>query len=362
VALLRTEADIVRSLKGTVTLAEIYERCQREAAIDRDRGEGPPTPRHRTDRRWKHRVRGTIANLVRSGAWERAGRATWLIRGSVEEPHSLVLLDASGLHEQFELHLTDAVELLAGLERSADLICCDPPYALAWDTDRSPGAKGLYARDQSMVVDGYVDVAPDTYAEWTFEWVAAAAGALRPGAQIAVTTGPQQAALVQYAAEQAGLTWVASIAAYRHFALRTLSRPACAHWTVTVLCQGPLAHPDRVFNVAGDLPRSREGRAYPLDWWAENGRSDRPGLVRYANGLPLRLVRRIVVSFSRRAQHVVDPFLGGGTTAIAAWLLDRCFTGGDLNPGALRFTAARLLEEHIRPAERQPALFDASIA
>jgi DNA modification methylase len=269
-----------------------------------------------------------------------------------------VLITAGGMHEQFELRLRDAVSLLAGLDRPADLICCDPPYALGWDTSGSPDAKRHYARDQAKLIRGYADVDPASYAEWTAEWVQAASGALRPGAQLAVVTGPQQAARVQVTAEQAGLVWVASIAAFRDFALRTLSRPACSHWTVTVMCRGPLDHPGRVFNAAPDLPRSARGGQYPLDWWPDNGRADRPGLMRYPASLPLRLVLRIVTSFSSEGDHVVDPFLGGGSTAVAAWLLRRCFTGGDVNREALRFSAARLMEEHIRPAELQPGLFD----
>lgn len=72
--------------------------------------------------------------------------------------------------------------------------------------------------------------------------------------------------------------------------------------------------------------------------------------------LPLRLVERIVSSFSGPGEHVVDPFLGGGTTAVACQRVVRRFTGGDVNPGALRFTAARLLAEHLWPEESQPRL------
>ena len=77
---------------------------------------------------------------------------------------------------------------------------------------------------------------------------------------------------------------------------------------------------------------------------------------RYDNGLPLPIVLRLVRAFSNPGEHVVDPFLGGGTTAVAAWLANRRFTGGDVNPHAIRFTAARLLAEHAWPADRQPSL------
>ncbi len=111
-------------------------------------------------------------------------------------------------------------------------------------------------------------------------------------------TGPQRAAHAQIAAEDAGLAWVTTIAARRAFALLTRRRPASAHWAITVLCRGALGHTRRVFHPPSDLPGAQSGTANPLDWWEDNGRADRPGLLRYDNSLPLPLVRRIVEAFS----------------------------------------------------------------
>jgi len=182
--------------------------------------------------------------------------------------------------------------------------------------------------------------------------VSAAAGALRPAGQLAAVTGPQRAAIVQVAAESAGLTWVSSIAARKTFPLATMRRPASAHWTITVMTRGPLSSPRRVFNPPADQPTARSGHPYPQDWWENNGCANRPKLLRYDNALPLPLVARLVTSFSNPQDQVADPFLGSGTTAIACHQTGRRFTGGDLNPKAPRFTAARLLAEHAWPAER----------
>jgi DNA modification methylase len=128
------------------------------------------------------------------------------------------------------------------------------------------------------------------------------------------------------------------------------------------MCSGRLQNPRRVFNTPRDLPKARSGGDYPLDWWEENGRSDRPGLLRYDNSLPRRMVRRIIEALSNRRELVVDPCVGGGTSAIEARALGRQFIGGDVNPDAVRFSAARLLSEHAWPEEAQPTLFDAFAA
>jgi DNA methylase len=358
--MLRTEADVVRALdEGTYTLEELYALCERQADTGREGGEDP-LDGHGYDRRWKRRLRGVLQNLKASGRAERLDRGVWALRGTRERPERLVLVVAGETSRQFELRLQAAIELLGDLDEPADLVLTDPPYALARGSSRA--RDGGYGRDSDKVVGGYVDIDPGAYEEFTFGWIEAAAAALRPAGQLAVVTGPQQAAIVQYAAQKTGLTWVSSIAARREFALRSTRRPACAHWTVTVMCNGGLRHPRRVFNTPADLPRARSGVEYPLDVWLDNGRADRPGLLRYDNSLPLRLVQRIVEAFSDPDELVVDPHLGGGTTAIACDRAGRRFVGGDLNPAAVRFSAARLLDEHIWPRHREPALFDLQAA
>lgn len=356
--MLRTEADVVRALRrGTYTLADLYRLCDDTVDVGRDRGHDPPGPAHPTDTRWRRRVRCALQTLRSAGAAHRLDRATWLLDGSTNRPRRLALLVAGGTSADFELRLSDAVDLLTSLEEPADLIVTDPPYGLRRD-DPARAAR-CYARDPTRTVPGYVDIDPAAYEDFTARWVGAAATALRSGGQLAVITGPQQAATVQYHGQRSGLTWINSIAAFRTFALRTRRRAAISHWTITVLARGGLDHLARTFTPPSDLPKARSGLDYPLDWWPENGRVARRGLLRYDNQLPLRMVLRIVEAFSRRRDLVVDAFTGAGVVGEACLRLDRRFLGGDLNPEALRFTAARLLDEVLWPAEQAPTLFAA---
>jgi hypothetical protein len=356
---LATEADIVRTLSaGVYTLDELYRLCAQRADIARERGLEPTDAAHLSDRVWRRRVRGVLQALRATGNAERVGRSTWALRGSRERPELLVLIVGGRTVADFELRLQDAITLLEELEEPADLVLCDPPYALGRLTVGGRIERS-YRRAHNQVIPGYVDVAAEHYEQFTHAWVGAAAAALRPAGQLAVITGPQQAALVQRAAELSDLTWVSSIAAFRHFALRTTRRPACSHWTITVMCRGRVENPRRVFNTPPDLPKARSGGDYPLDWWPENGRAHRHGLMRYDNSLPEPLVGRVITAFSDPGELVVDPCLGAGTSAICARRLGRRFVGGDVNPHALRFSAARLLAEHAWPEERQPSLFAA---
>jgi DNA modification methylase len=350
---LKSEAEMLATLRdgGAYTLSELYRRCGAECDIERDDGLRPPGPRHATDTRWKRRLRGKLMNLKRSGHARALGHSCWLIQGDADRPAVMVLL-APGAHlEEIELRVQDATELLLSLEEPCDVVMSDPPYGLGFDTDRSPGRKGHYNRNENEVLSGYVDVDPAHYQSFTSAWVSAAAMVLRPAGQLVVVTGPQRAAHVQIAGEEAGLTWVCSIAARHYFVMPSKHRPSPAHWTVTVLCRGRLGDRRRVFNPPPDLPRSRAGNLYPLDFWEDNGRSDRPGRLRNTNELPLKFTRRLVLSFTNQGEHLVDPMLGGGTFAIPCWEHDRRFTGADINPKAVQYTAARLLTEHTQPHE-----------
>jgi DNA modification methylase len=48
---------------------------------------------------------------------------------------------------------------------------------------------------------------------------------------------------------------------------------------------------------------------------------------------PLELMRRAILNNSKRGQTVYDPFLGSGTTVIAAQLTDRVCCGLEIDPG-----------------------------
>lgn len=344
--LLRTEAQLLRTLEaGTYTISELYRECEVAAEITRDGGLEPPDAMHLTDTVWRRRLRGALQAYRRAGGAVHAGRSIWIILGSREQPTTLVLVSAAGSLAGVELHHCYATELLEALDERVDLVLADPPYGLLRGSERS-SAKRLYRRDQSKVIAGYIDVNPAKYADFTRAWVRAAARALREGGQLAVITGPQRAAIVQVVAEDAGLHWVATIAAFRHFALQTKRRFSPSHWAITVMCRGLPNSRRRVFNVPFALPKSNSGLDYPLDWWPETTRADRRGALRYDNGLPRPLVRQVIEAHTNPGELVVDPCFGGGTTAIEAHALGRRYIGAEPNYHGVMFTAARLLAEH----------------
>jgi len=357
---LRTEADLLRTLEsGCYPLPDLYRLAERAGLADRADGRRIIQD---GQEQYKRRVRSALQSLKRQGRAQPANdrRAAWLIEGTTIRPRRALLVWLPGDPGQAELVLGAAATVLARADEPIDLIVADPPYALGRGDQRS-AYRRTYARDHAQVLDGYVDIDPAAYADWTAEWVCAAGAALRPGGYLAVVTGPQQAARVQVAAEDAGLTYVNSVAVKRPFGLYSTRRFVHAHHTVTLMTRGVLDSPQRVFNRLAEMPRGRAGQIYALDLWTDIPDGRRPGLLRYDNALHPALVSRVIRSTTAHGDLVCDPFVGSGTTAVACLSDSRRFYGGDINPNALRFTMARILAEVIPalcPSAEQLTLFD----
>jgi DNA modification methylase len=341
---LRNEYDMIRALEGgAYTLPQLYEIAERTGLADR------PGGRERMNngqKRYTRRVRAALYAAHRAGNAPRDG-AAWLIEGTRETPRRALFVWLPSDPSQLELVLGEATEVLSRCDEPIDLVLADPPWALNRGDDSNSAYQRTYARDHSRVVEGYEEVDPAEYADFTGQWITAAAGAIRPGGYLAVVTGPQQSAGVQIAAEDAGLTYINSIVAPRKFGLRTTRRFVHQHWRILLACKGPYRSKKRTFNVLPEFPLGANGGTYPVDVWPPFLEERRPGLLRYDNMLPVELPSWVIRSTTNPGDLVSDPFVGGGSTPIACLATDRRFYGGDKNPNSLRFTMARILAEVV---------------
>jgi hypothetical protein len=332
---------------------DLYRLAAEAGILDRDGGD--VVIHGKNDTVGRRRLRGAIQNEKRRGGARPLGDRQWYLEGTPERPRRVILVSLAGSHREVELRLERAVDLLGQLDGDADIVLTDPPYGLGIGTGiRTDTCHRAYERGEarnSLVVPGYVDVDPEDYPAFTREWVGYAANAIRPGGYLAVITGPQQAARVQVAAEDEGLTFVNQIIAEKHFPMRTVRRHAQAHWTITVMCRGALDSRLRYFNPPDDM-RGRSGGLYPRDVWPARlvGRADaRPGAVRYPTTLPAPMIDRVLDAYTapptpEEAALLVEPFNGGGTITVRAALRGLRVLAGDRNPASLAFTSHRLDE------------------
>jgi SAM-dependent methyltransferase len=113
-----------------------------------------------------------------------------------------------------------------------------------------------------------------------------------------------------------------------------------------------------------DLRANPKGRL-PDDVWDEFPRvcgtfKERAGF--HGCQMPEALLMRIVMASSRPGEIVLDPFVGSGTTVVAAKRLGRRYVGIDISPAYVEQTERRLAtccaESASRGADDWPALHD----
>lgn len=73
---------------------------------------------------------------------------------------------------------------------------------------------------------------------------------------------------------------------------------------------------------------------------------------------PISLARRCIDLFSHQGELVVDPFMGSGTTLVAARDVNRNAVGFDINPDYITLARARLGQESLFAEAQQIAMLD----
>lgn len=73
---------------------------------------------------------------------------------------------------------------------------------------------------------------------------------------------------------------------------------------------------------------------------------------------PISLARRIIEQFSHQGELVLDPFVGSGTTLLAAQDTNRNAVGFDLSPDYIELSKGRISQQSLVNSSRQIAITD----
>ena len=237
---------------------------------------------------------------------------------------------------------------------SVDLIVTDPPYGLC------EGTKAMaYHRDESHVLDGYVEIPFVEYAEFTSRWMHEAIRVLRPGGSMYVVVGIQSALPVWNAIEGSDDL--------------TLRNHIVWHYNALAPCQTRFTRSHRnIFHCVkpgGEITFNRFCRfgMWERDSWGRSlrqrdlcdvwvvGRERLPANhVKNRNQLPMALLIKMIQYSSNPGDLVCDFFLGGFTTARAAIGLNRGIVGFEKNKIAHDYFAPGTLA--LKPGYLIPAL------
>jgi site-specific DNA-methyltransferase (adenine-specific) len=220
---------------------------------------------------------------------------------------------------------------------AVDLVITSPPYNL------------------DVSYDGYRDALPyDRYLEWVGLWAAALHRVARPGGRACINVpldsnkGGKRAVYADYVRLFAAAGW--------HYQTtivwneQNISRRTA--WGSWLSASAPfITAPVEMIPVfyKGDWRRRKAGRqsdvtrdeflAWTLGFWDFPG--ENPKKVGHPAPFPAELPRRLIKLYSFVGDVVLDPFLGSGTTAVAAKLLHRPCIGVDVDGTYCQVAARR---------------------
>ena len=240
-------------------------------------------------------------------------------------------------------------------DNSVDLIICDPPYGIKGDKlDKH------YYRDESTVIDGYVEVPESEYAEFSRKWIQEAARILRPGGSLYIVSGWSNLCHIMNALNDTNLTELNHIIWKYNFGVYTSRKFVSSHYHILFYTKPGGTRTFNTFAFFSDSERTESGGAANYidreDVWIIN-REYKPGEVKNKNQLPTALLTKMMMYSSKPDDLICDFFMGSFSTAKVAIGLGRRATGFEVNKKAFDYQMGEL--KKIRPGEllgmmRQP--------
>ena len=214
-------------------------------------------------------------------------------------------------------------------DNTIDLMICDPPYGIN-------GAKldRHYNRDESNVLDGYVDVPENEYSDFSLKWIKEAERVLRPGGSFYIVSGYSNLHHVLNALKNTNLQEKNHIIWKYNFGIYTTKKYISSHYHILYCTKkgGNVTFNKNAFH--SDCEKAANGGSLNYrdreDVWIIN-REYKPGQIKNKNELPKSLLKKMILYSSNPNDWVCDFFLGSFSTAKVAIGLGRYACGFEIN-------------------------------
>ncbi len=216
----------------------------------------------------------------------------------------------------FELDTVYFEDCVIGLkaipDSSIDLVIADPPFGIDFD-----GKSGAYNRKDDFVVSGYEEV-DEPYSDFTLRWMEGLPRIIGKHGSVWVFSGWNNLESILHAARIVGLETLNHLIWKYPFGVYTRKKFVTSHYHLLLFVKNI---DEYFFNKI---------EHYPQDVW-EIRRRYRAGQRKNSTKLPLEVVERCIDFSSKPGDVVLDPFMGNGTTAVAAKSNWRHFLGFEIN-------------------------------
>jgi len=196
---------------------------------------------------------------------------------------------------------------------SIDLIIADPPFGLEFT-----GKESVYNRNSELIQGDYHEIQAKEYRTFSRNWVKQLPRIMKKTSSAFIFSGWTNLTDVLLAIEEANLTMINHIIWKYQFGVFTKKKFVSSHYHLLWIVKDAKRY---FFNKV---------EHYPLDVW-DIPRTYKPGQKKNGTKLPLNLVEKCIHYCSKPGDLVLDPFLGNGTTAVAAKGHYRHYLGFEIN-------------------------------
>lgn len=225
----------------------------------------------------------------------------------------------------------DCVKGVSGIpDASLDFVFADPPYLL------SNGGFTVSSGRQASVDKGRWDISQgfDTDMQFHKDWIAAIRPKLKPDASIVISGTYHSIYKCGVALEQLGFRVLNEIIWFKPNGAPNLSGRSFAASHETLIWASVSTKSRHTFNYLdmkhGDFPGDalkNPDKQMRSVWCIPNTPAREKTLGRHPTQKPLALLERLILACTKPGDVVLDPFVGSGTTGVAAVKLGRSFIG-----------------------------------
>jgi site-specific DNA-methyltransferase (adenine-specific) len=242
-----------------------------------------------------------------------------------------------------KIYQGDCLEILPAIpENCVDLIFADPPYFLSND--------GITCHAGKMVSVNKGDWdrsrGPDANHDFNRGWLAACQRVLKPNGTIWVSGTAHIIHSVGFAMQQLGFKLLNDISWVKPNPPPNLSCRYFTHATETIIWAAKNKKSRHTFNYKL-MKELAGGKQMKSVWQIPAPDRDEKRFGKHPTQKPVALLERILLAASNEGAVVLDPFLGGGTTAVGALRLRRQVVGCELEECFIALTLARVLRELV---------------
>ena len=227
-----------------------------------------------------------------------------------------------------------------------DLVITDPPFAINFKA-----TKANYNRTASRVIQGYNEILPENYYDFSFNWMSEVFRILKESGSMYVFSGWNNLKDILSALDDVGFTTVNHIIWKYQFGVVTKKKYVTSHYHCLYVCKNDKKKKFYPFSRFKKDSKTDNGRSLHYkdkeDVW-EIKREYWTGREKTPTKLPADLIKKILLYSSRKNDLVLDPFLGSGQVAVVSKMLGREYYGFEIVKEYYNFAKKRL-EKNVYP-------------